>query len=246
MHARESRNTQLKCKHERLSDPIFGTETMKNAPHLPRVLPAPACPVIERISRVVGAPARQRGIALISAMLILVILTLLAITMFRGFGLQQKIAGNVREKQRAFEVAQNALQFGELWTIQQSMPSSGITCSALVTITSSDQMRACNTELSSATDPSGWVGSSSYTPTGMTVKAPADAAGGVVKDAANNVDIKYAAAPQLYVAYLGLSANRNDVLYSITGAGFGGTNGTVSVVQSVVTVPMTVKSKDGT
>ena len=41
---------------------------------------------------------RQRGIALITCLLLLVMLTLLAISMFRGYGLQQKLAGNTREE----------------------------------------------------------------------------------------------------------------------------------------------------
>ena len=189
--------------------------------------------------------APQGGIALVSAMLILIILTLLAITMFRGFGLQQKIAGNIREKERAFEAAQNALQYGEWWAINQAIASTGSTCSTSIAITSDAQMRACTTVLSAPGSPGGWTGASTYTPPGMTVQTTAGTTGGTVKDAANNVDIIYSKAPMLYVAYLNLSANGKDVLYSITSAGYGGTGSTISVVQSVVTVPKTVKPKDG-
>src|SRR5205807_8509264 len=42
---------------------------------------------------------RQRGMVLVTALLLLVVVTLLAVGMFRSFGLDEKIAGNVREKQ---------------------------------------------------------------------------------------------------------------------------------------------------
>ena len=44
---------------------------------------------------------RQRGMVLVTSLLLLVVVTLLAVSMFRSFGLDEKIAGNLREKQRA-------------------------------------------------------------------------------------------------------------------------------------------------
>lgn len=73
---------------------------------------------------------RQRGIALITCLLLLVMLTLLAISMFRGYGLQQKLAGNTREKQRAFEAAESALQYGEYW-LPVGTPGSGSPCTEI-------------------------------------------------------------------------------------------------------------------
>jgi len=51
-------------------------------------------------------------------MLVLLMLTSTRVAMFRSFGLQERIAGNTREKQHAFQAAQSALQFGEWWLIQ--------------------------------------------------------------------------------------------------------------------------------
>ena len=47
--------------------------------------------------------SRQRGMVLITSLLLLVVVTILAIGMFRSIGLQEQIAGNVRDKQRAAE-----------------------------------------------------------------------------------------------------------------------------------------------
>jgi len=48
-------------------------------------------------------PAVQRGVALISSLLLLIIITILRFSMFRSFGTQEKIAGNLREKRRALQ-----------------------------------------------------------------------------------------------------------------------------------------------
>ena len=59
-----------------------------------------------------GTVATQRGVALISAMLLLIIITILGMSMFRSFPTQEKIAGNVREKERALHAANSAQQPG--------------------------------------------------------------------------------------------------------------------------------------
>ena len=40
------------------------------------------------------SPPEQRGVVLISALLLLIVMTLIAIGMFHGFGIQELIAGN--------------------------------------------------------------------------------------------------------------------------------------------------------
>jgi len=60
-------------------------------------------------------PSAQRGVILISALLLLIVMTILAMAMFRTNGVQELIAGNVREKQRALQTAQDAQQWAEIW-----------------------------------------------------------------------------------------------------------------------------------
>ncbi len=62
--------------------------------------------------------------ALITGLLLLVVVTVIAVTMFRSFGSEQQIAGNVREKQRAFNAAVSAQQYGEWWLVNGTVPSS--------------------------------------------------------------------------------------------------------------------------
>ena len=45
----------------------------------------------------------------------------MALSMFRSFGIQEKIAGNMREKQRAVAAAVSAEVYAENWLINNSM-----------------------------------------------------------------------------------------------------------------------------
>lgn len=55
-------------------------------------------------------PGRQQGVALISALVILVILTILGVTALSTTSLEQRMAVGVQEAQRAFEAAESGLQ----------------------------------------------------------------------------------------------------------------------------------------
>ncbi len=50
--------------------------------------------------------ATQDGMVLVTTLLLLIVITLLALAMFRGAGLDNRIAGNVLDKQRALQAAQ--------------------------------------------------------------------------------------------------------------------------------------------
>src|SRR5262250_2857874 len=73
----------------------------------------------------------QRGIALITSLLLLIIITLLAVSMFRSLGTQEKIAGNLREKDRALHAAESAQEYGEWWLLQGNNAAIGaVPCTA--------------------------------------------------------------------------------------------------------------------
>jgi Tfp pilus assembly protein PilX len=73
----------------------------------------------------------QSGMVLVTALLLLIVVTLLAVGMFRSFGLDEKIAGNVREKQRALAAAETAEQYAEYW-LASGNSTTGVACSATV------------------------------------------------------------------------------------------------------------------
>jgi type IV pilus assembly protein PilX len=66
--------------------------------------------------------AAERGMVLISSLLLLLVVTILAVAIFRNYGMEEKIAGNTREKQRALHAAESAQQYAEWWL------SSGLGC----------------------------------------------------------------------------------------------------------------------
>jgi type IV pilus assembly protein PilX len=183
------------------------------------------------------------GFALITALLVLVMLTLLALSMFHSFGLQQKITGNTREKERALQGAQTALQYGEWWISQSNLLSGdgGIVCSNAVTVSGPADMRLCSNALATPASPSTWTAGATYKPSTMSVGS-----GGTVVMADNvTVDINYSKAPQVYISYIGMNANGSAVLYRVTAAGYGGGADTTAVVQSVYSVPVDGTSLTG-
>ncbi len=190
---------------------------------------------------------RQNGMALLTTLLILVMLTLLAVSMFRGYGLQQKIAGNIREKERAFQAAQSGLQFSESWlsgSVSQisrtkSEGQNGDACTATANVNHGDAMRICQSTLSNPANPANWIGHLVYTPVSLKVGS----GGGTVTDGNANLDINYAAAPQMYVSYIGKSADGKDTLYSVTASGYGGSQNSVTVVQSIIAIRPKVSGK---
>jgi type IV pilus assembly protein PilX len=79
--------------------------------------------------------SEQGGFVLITAILLLIVMTLLALGMFRSFGIQELVAGNVREKQRALQSAESAEQYGEIWlTSQGNILSNSVDCSTVTLV----------------------------------------------------------------------------------------------------------------
>ena len=60
-----------------------------------------------------GQPQRQRGATLVVALIILVVLTLLGVTAMQGATMQERMAGNARDVNVAFQAAEAALRDGE-------------------------------------------------------------------------------------------------------------------------------------
>lgn len=181
---------------------------------------------------------RQHGVALISSLLILVVVTLMAVSMYRGFGLQEKIAGNTLEKQRSLQAADSALRYGEWW-LNQGNTGSAVACSGnAVNGNVLTNMRVCSNNLASpATLP--WTGAIDYTPPNMLVNS----SGGIDSD---KKDINYAKVPGLYISYLGLGPDGKSMLYQVTGAGYGGSStDSASVVQSVYAMTFRVVDLSG-
>jgi type IV pilus assembly protein PilX len=191
--------------------------------------------------------AVQRGMALVSSLLLLIIITILALSMFRGFGTQEKIAGNLREKDRAFHAAQSAQQYGEWWLLQGNNTAIGaIACAAPVLSANLGQGQICNQTLPNATGlPAGtpivqvplpWTLGVTYTPPNMSVTPGVNGPNG---------DPPYFATPGFYIADLGLAADGAGEAYQIDAYGYGGAANTVAVVESTYEIQQGVVNRGG-
>ena len=65
---------------------------------------------------------RERGAVLIVALVFLVIMTVLGVTAMRTTTLQERMAGNVRDSNLAFQSAEAALREGEQFLQQATLP----------------------------------------------------------------------------------------------------------------------------
>ncbi len=160
--------------------------------------------------------------ALISGMLLLVVLTILAMSMFRGYGTQQKIAGNVREKQRAVSAAVSAQQFAEYWLGSNTPPPAG-DCTGMGL---SSVAQVCNNSPDFTIVP--W--SLDAKPVGITFATFNSTA--QVSNDENPTQGSYFSTPMFYVTDLGQSAAGPGEVYQIDATGWGGTPDTVAVVES--------------
>jgi len=70
-------------------------------------------------------PPAQSGYILISAMLFLLVVTLISITALRTTALQQRMAGNLHDHQLAFHAAESALGAAEDWLASQTKKNIG-------------------------------------------------------------------------------------------------------------------------
>jgi type IV pilus assembly protein PilX len=180
--------------------------------------------------------------ALISALLLLVVMTILGIAMFRSFGTLERIAGNNREKQRALSAAASTQTFAESWL----MSSGGINATAGTScpagqVTAPATVQVCSSVLTNTSKPGTWPSWMNYTPPTMTVGG----SGGV-----GTLD-NYIQQPAFYIAFLGGSFDNNQLggtqtnTYQIDATGYAGSLASVAVVESAYNVSVTHTTQDG-
>jgi len=178
--------------------------------------------------RAARLPRRERGIIMIVGMLFLVIMTLLGLALFRSTGLMDRVAANSRDKERSFEAAQAALQYGEYW-LSQGNGGVGSACS---TIATSASLHVCSNALPANFATAGFTAGFTYVPAGVSVST----AGGQVSGGG---DVNYQQAPGLYIENKGVSTDGKSLVYQVTAYGFGGSTNSTSVVRSTYRVTPT-------
>lgn len=165
---------------------------------------------------------RQRGMALITGLLLLLVVTIIAVSMFHGLGSEEQIAGNTREKQRALNSAVSADQYAEWWLINGTVPPDS-TCSAVV---SSDTGQVCSNPLADFSSVP-WTIGVSYTPFSQTQT--------ITGDTGTPSQGSYYGTPLYYITDLGPAtdaAGDSGTLYQIDSYGYGGTPNAVAEVES--------------
>jgi type IV pilus assembly protein PilX len=181
---------------------------------------------------------------LISALLLLLVMTILGIAMFRTFGMQERIAGNTREKQRALHAADSAEAYAEWWLTSQGgvNATGGAPCSILVSANANNTQVCSNQLTTMVADPAvvPWMSGAgevgvSYAPPGLA--------------ATTGLPDSYYLVPRFYISFV--SGFYNSVSgaqtnsYLIDAVGYGGTANAVSVAETayVVSRMYTTQSK---
>jgi type IV pilus assembly protein PilX len=174
---------------------------------------------------------RQRGMVLVTSLLLLIVVTILAISMFRSFGLDEKIAGNVREKQRALNAAETAEQYAEYWLASGN--GAAVACTGLVASTVG---QVCTVPLASFTTSLPWTVGVTYLPNAPTATNSTP----TPMPLATSGQGTYFYTPMFYITYLGATGTGNGKIYQIDAAAYGGSPDTAAVVESTYLVQSSV------
>ncbi len=181
---------------------------------------------------------------LITSLLLLIVVTIMALSMFRSFGIQEKIAGNMREKQRALAAAVSAQVYAENWLTNNSTAAS-VPCSVLLN-GNIGQGQICSNKLPLAvldvTQVPWLIGGApvgvTFLPLGMSVNTTTSVS------AANVANPTYYATPTFYISDMGASIDPSypGEVYQVDAFGYGGNSITVAEAESTFVVYSTSSS----
>jgi len=161
-----------------------------------------------------GLARPQAGLVLISSLLLLLVVTILAAAMFRDYGVDEKIAGNSRDKEIALQAAESAEQYAEAWLVNHTgLGPSPVACSGPLTTPS-----VCANQLTDAVSLP-WTSGYAYSP---------PTANGFT----NSITLS---APPVFYIYL-TPATGKSWTYVIDAVGYGASPTTVAVIESYFTV----------
>jgi type IV pilus assembly protein PilX len=180
----------------------------------------------------------QRGMALITAMLLLIVVTIMALSMFRSYGVEERLAGNTRDKQRAINAAVSAQQFAESLLASGTAPLSG-NCNAGV-LPVGTEVCTNNPAPNFTTLP--WTTGVIYSQftsnviNGVQNVVSLPGASGT-PDIPGVQSASYFQAPIYYITDLGPNkGNPAGEVYQVDALGYGGTSNTVAVVESTFVI----------
>jgi type IV pilus assembly protein PilX len=196
----------------------------------------------------------QRGIVLVASLLLLLVVTVMALSIFRSFGIQEKIAGNMREKQHALQVANSTQQFAEWWLANQSAApravaagiasAADVQCSAVLDGNLGQGQICLNnlvTVASLSPNAGAWPASGAnvgvlYTPTGLNFT------GAITNGAVADI---YYARPRFYISDVGPLASGRGEVYQVDAYSYGLSSTAVAEVESTVAITCQVCNVGG-
>jgi len=174
----------------------------------------------------------QSGMVLITTMLLLVVVTILALAMFRGAGLEQRIAGNTMEKQRALQAAVSSQQYAEQWLVNNVQTSPAVDCSGTGS-PSNSAPTICSDILANSLDGGATLATVPWVIGGGNVGYSFNPTNIFSISTSGGINTYYSA-PVLYISELGQDGTlANAVDYGIDAWARGGAQSTVAVVDSV-------------
>jgi len=181
--------------------------------------------------------ATQRGFILVTGLLFLVVITLVAVAMFRGTGLMDRVSANARDKQRSFEAAQSALQYAEWWLGSNKPGSAASPCTTLASGDTVGNIHVCSNAIQTDFLSATWTGGFTYTPPNLASLGGSGNAGGQVSSSTDS-DVKYYNLPGFYLTRIGPSSVTPGAdVYQVTAYGYGGNTTTMTVLRSTYLVP---------
>lgn len=179
---------------------------------------------------------KQKGFVLFVVMIFLIIMSMLGITMFGGFIKDQKMAGNMREKQRAIDAAEASLNRVQFWMQQPGNVYTGdwvtgVACTS-VTQTGTAPVVCSNVLANPASLP--WASANTFNSSRITV----DAAG------ARNA---YAGSVNYYIQYMGTTTDTPPTggYYRVTSTAQGGNATAAAVLEGLFKVTATARDIGG-
>jgi len=180
----------------------------------------------------------QRGFVLIASLLLLLVMTLLALAMFHSFGIQELIAGNVREKQRALQSALAAEQYAEIWlTAPGNILTNTVDCSTLTlqAYSGTSVPYICLRPISAVVNVTSvpWKNTNN-TETGFAFFPGTTTGTGDMAVSTTGGLNSYYQVPRFYIGLL--SATASQAVYRIDAWNWGGTTNTAAVVEANYTV----------
>jgi type IV pilus assembly protein PilX len=177
---------------------------------------------------------RQSGVVLVTAMLLLIVVTIMALSMFRSYGTEERLAGNTRDKQRAINAAISAQQFAEFTLASGTAPVSG-TCPAGVLPTG---FEVCTNNPPPTFTTLPWTAGVTFS---QFTSTPINGISNIVQangtqDTATTA-ASYVQAPVFYITDLGPNAGTPaGEVYQVDALGYGGNANTVAVVESTFVI----------